>query len=424
MRITIDAHNDTLMKIIDPQDWSFKNNIGEATDFHIDLDKMTQGETNVALFAAYTDDMGDPDLSNSYLLAMMSALDETAKLNPERFMKAKTVYELKGGLAAGKRLAIQTIEGGYALTEANAKALLEQYLDIGVRMMTLVWDHSNHLGEGTLKRIKAGDQTRGGLTPLGKKVVGWMEENGIIVDVSHMDEETFWSTVAVARKPLVASHSGAHAVLPHVRNLKDEQLKAVADSGGVVCAVFCRYFIGDETSGVDTLLDHIEHMIKVAGENHVGLGSDFDGATMPVDLPDISHMQLVAKGLSTRGYSEEAIDKIMGGNLLRVISEIMPDDSRMRPERHMDAQSMIIFDGVRISLDTFDVNPDVSPKVWVNGIDIPCRVDQSDTQNTKIVCESEQIPNQRFFIVTIAYENVSGNQVRQTSIIKHPKTSE
>lgn len=416
MRITIDAHNDTLMKIIDPQEWSFKNNIGEATDFHIDLDKMTQGETNVALFAAYTDDMGDPDLSNSYLLAMMSALDEIARRNPERFVKVKTVSELKGGLAAGKRLAIQTIEGGYALTEVNAKALLEQYLDIGVRMMTLVWDHSNHLGEGTLKRIKDGGATAGGLTALGKKVVGWMEELGMIVDVSHMDEETFWSTVAVTRKPLVASHSGAHAVLPHVRNLKDEQLKAVADSGGVICAVFCRYFIGDETSGVDTLLDHIEHMVKVAGENHVGLGSDFDGATMPVDLPDISHMQLVAKGLATRGYSEEAIDKIMGGNLLRVINEIMPADSLM--------ESIIIFDGVRISLDTFDVNPDVSPKVWVNGIDIQCRVDQSDTQNTKIVCESEQIPHQRFFIVTIAYENLSGNQVRKTSIIKHPKTSE
>lgn len=418
MRITIDAHNDTLMKVIDSQDWSMKNNIGESTLFHIDLDKMAAGETNVALFAAYTDDMGDSDLSNSYLLAMMLALDETEKLNPDRFMKVKTTLDFKEGLAMGKCLAIQTVEGGYALTEANAKPLLNQYLDVGVRMLTLVWDHSNHLGEGTLKRRKNGDKTSGGLTLLGKKVVSWMEDMGIIVDVSHMDEESFWSTIGVASKPLVASHSGAYSVFPHVRNLKDEQLKAIAGNGGVVCAVFCRYFIGDETAGVDKLLDHIEHMLEVAGNDHVGLGSDFDGATMPVDLPDISHMQLVAEGLAGRGYTEEVIDKVMGANLLRVLNQTMPTESRL------SSDSLLVFDGKRLWFESPDIKPNVKSFAWVNGIEIPCQVDMTDPLMIKIVCELQPIMNHKFFIATVLYENLNGNQIRQTSIVKHPKASE
>lgn len=414
MRITIDAHNDTLMKIIDPKDWSFKNNIGLPTPFNIDLVKMEKGQTNVAIFAAYTDDLGDSDLSNSYLLAMMVALEKTVELNAKRLTKAKTYQELHLALLSGKRVAIQSVEGGYALNESNAKALLEQYYDVGVRMMTLVWDHSNALGEGTLKKHKSGEETAGGLTQLGVKVIGSMEEMGMIVDVSHMDEETFWSTVKVSRKPLVASHSGAYAVLPHVRNLKDEQIKAVAASGGVVNVIFCRFFIGDETSGVDALLDHIEHVFNVAGEDCVGLGSDFDGATMPVDLLDVSHMQRVAEGLMLRGYSAESIDKIMGLNMLRILKGSMNND------RLVNANHPIDYDGKNLSMYADDICCNQTLIGWVNGIKIPC---QYDMTSKRIVHAGDCIPQQRFFIATFSYQNTEGNIIRQTSIIKHPVTS-
>ena len=414
MRITIDSHNDTLMKIIDPESWAFKNDIGQPTPFHIDLDKMEKGQTNVAFFAAYTDDLGHPNLSNSYLFSMMAALEETVALNSDRFTKVKTLPELQLAIASGKRVAIQSVEGGYGLYDVNARALLEQYRDIGVRMLTLVWDYSNALGEGTLKQHKSGDETSGGLTPLGKKAVRWMEELGIIVDVSHMDEETFWSTVEVARKPLVASHSGAHAILPHVRNLKDDQILAVAKSGGVVSVVFCRYFIGDETAGVETLLDHIEHVIKVAGVDYVGLGSDFDGATMPVDLPDMAHMQLVAEGLAHRGYSTESIDKIMGGNMLRIL------EATMKSEDGLSSDHSIDFDAVTLSMAVEAINAHKNPVGWVNGIEVPC---QYNAETKKIIYSGEWIPDQRFFIVTMAYENMEGLIIRQTTIVKHPTTS-
>lgn len=408
MRITIDAHNDTLMKVIHPETWAFEKNIGNPTPFNIDLDKMEKGSVNVAMFAAYTDDLGDVNQSNSYLFAMMDALDTTVSLNPHRLVKAWTFADLERGIEKKARIAIQTIEGGYGLDEVNSMNLLTQYRDLGVKLMTLVWDHSNALGEGTLKQTKDGRETSGGLTPLGVKVVKQMESLGIIVDVSHMDEETFWTTLKVAKNPLVASHSGAYAVKSHVRNLKDEQIKAIAENGGVVNVVFCRFFIGDVTSGVETLLDHIEHVIKVGGIDCVGLGSDFDGATMPVDLPDMSHMQCIADGLLRRGYSDEEIDGVMGGNMLRLLKRSMKNGMPV------SIDLKIIREGEVLKACIQDPSEDMHPQVWVNGVEIPCEWKPSSSE---IVCRINSFTSYKYLVATLAYENRSGNRIRKTQIL-------
>ncbi|MCD4713563.1 MAG: membrane dipeptidase [Clostridiales bacterium] len=197
------------MKIISEDDWSFSADIGLKTDFHIDLDKLAKGHVNVAFFAAFTDDMGNPDLNNSRLLSMMQALDTTVELHSDQMSKGYDYNGIIKAIESHKFVAIQTIEGAYSLTKDNALGLLRQYHDLGVRIITLVWDHSNSLGEGTKKMTAMGEPTSGGLTELGKEVVRAMNEIGILVDVSHMDEETFESTIQTTSKPLIATLSGA-----------------------------------------------------------------------------------------------------------------------------------------------------------------------------------------------------------------------
>lgn len=412
MRLTVDAHNDTLMKIINQDDWSFSADIGLVTDFNIDLEKLVTGHVNVAFFAAFTDDMGNPDRNNSRLLSMMQALDKTVELNSVRMEKGYTHQGIIKSIDRHKFVAVQTIEGAYSLNEENAMGLLRQYHDLGVRIITLVWDHSNTLGEGTKKITALGTPTSGGLTKLGKEVVKAMNELGILVDVSHMDEETFESTIQTTNKPLIATHSGAYSIKPHVRNLKDSQLKAIADSGGVVHVVFCRYFIGDVNSGVDVLVDHIEHIINVIGEDHVGLGSDFDGATMPVDIPDISHMQLVAKTMKDRGFSEGTIDKIMGLNSLRLLDEM----SFSPPNSKTGSITLIRSNINRFETEPVDLDYSIGSYFWLNGIRHDAWLDSLSNQLYSLIDETLI---ERFYVATFEYTSKSGDVNRTTQIIEN-----
>lgn len=411
MRLTVDAHNDTLMKIINEDHWSFSADIGLRTDFNIDLDKLDKGQVNVAFFAAFTDDMGNHDLNNSRLLSMMKALNRTVELNSTRMDKGYNYHGILKSIEEKKFVAVQTIEGAYSLNEKNAFGLLKQYRDLGVRAITLVWDHSNALGEGTKKMTVKGDHTTGGLTKLGKDVVRYMNEIGILVDVSHMDEETFESTIQTAHKPLIATHSGAYSVKPHVRNLKDSQLRAIADSGGVVNVVFCRFFIGDINSGVEVLVDHIEHIINCIGENHVGLGSDFDGATMPVDLPDVSHMQLIAETMKNRGFNNETIDKVMGLNTLELLNK-----TNLKPPILMNRPiALIRGDTNRFEMDVDEADYTINAEFWLNGIHHSAWF---DSQSNHLYCLIDETLIERFYVATFEYTDRSGTVNRSTQIIQ------
>lgn len=330
-KIIIDAHNDTMMKAVNPKTFALDTNIGEETDFHIDLNKMASAGVDLLYFAAFTDDLGTWRENHDMILGSIRGLKETQALNKDRFMIPERYAEILRGLDQPICMGVHAIEGAYALTEENMYGLLKQYDDLGVRVIAPVWNHSNALGEGTLEHYLDLTPSPSGITLLGKRFIAAMNHLGIVIDVSHMNEKTFWDTVDQSQMPIIASHSGAYALKAHVRNLKDDQIKAIASGGGVVNVVFCRNFLGDLTAGVSVLVDHIEHIIQLVGVDHVGLGSDFDGATMPVDLKDISEIGKIENALISRGHSEEDVQKIMGLNNLRILK--LHDDVRKNEEK-------------------------------------------------------------------------------------------
>lgn len=317
--VVIDTHNDTLMKAVNEVTFEPEVDLSIDTDFHIDLPKMRQGNVDIAYFAAFSEDGSDVELAQHRICASFNALKELERNTQTGFQIYRGFTQLNQALFQNKRVGVRTIEGAYSLTEDNCLFLLKQYAHIGVQAIAPVWNYSNAIGEGTLEAFQDGTKTEGGLTPLGYAFVKEMDRLGMMIDVSHMNEKTFWDVVKNSNEPIIASHSGAYALKNHIRNLKDDQLIAIKQSGGVVNVVFCRYFLGDENGNLETLLDHIEYISNLIGYEHVGLGSDFDGATMPIGLEDISKVPLIRVGLEKRGFSTEKIEAIMGNNNLRLL---------------------------------------------------------------------------------------------------------
>ncbi len=192
---------------------------------------------------------------------------------------------------------------------------LRLFFRLGIRCLTLTWNHRNELADG----VGVGDAA-GGITEAGKAIVSECERLGIAVDVSHLSERSFWSLMAIARKPVFASHSNFRAVCDHPRNLTDEQAVAVAQRGGVVCLTFVPTFVGGDLT---KLVHHYEHGARLVGEDALGLGSDFDGCTNPV-VPDASAFPQLAKALREVGISPFALRKLFHANLLRYFRRILP----------------------------------------------------------------------------------------------------
>src|SRR5699024_2172603 len=164
--------------------------------------------------------------------------------------------------------------------------------------------------------------SEGGLTELGADVIREMNALGIIVDVSHMARDTFWDVIEVSEAPIIASHSGVNALKDHPRNLTDEQLVALKENGGVISIVYYPAFLTDnETGHVDDIIDHIDYAVDLIGIDHVGLGSDYDGAPMPEDLRNASDFPKIIEELAFRGYTKQEIEQIIGGNILRLFEE-------------------------------------------------------------------------------------------------------
>jgi membrane dipeptidase len=314
-------------KVIDPIFFLPDNDLANRSEFDLDFPKMKEGGLNAAFFAAWTNDSTYEGLTNSNILSLLNALYWTAEQNPDSFGIAKTTQEIIELYNEGKLVGIPAIEGAYSLKNQvdiyNAIELLRQYHDLGVAYITLCWSNSNDLGEGVNEQYIDGTPSSGGLTELGAEVVREMNRLGIAVDVSHMNDVTFWDVVETSTAPIIASHSNAWSVFEHERNLKDEQLIAIAESGGVVHQNLCAGYMGPEgRQGLKELIDMIDYTVKLIGVDHVGLGSDFDGSIMLEDLPNASYYYKIAEELTKRGYSEEDINKIQGQNTLRVIKAI------------------------------------------------------------------------------------------------------
>ena len=314
------------MKIFDGHadiwfDVSAKRKNGEehiVRDHH--LERFKSGNIMGGIFIAYLDENAVDE--EKEMMWMINSTIHEIKQNNDLYNIIKNSGDFNKGIISGKLNVLMGIEG----LRAIKKNLdwLDTFYQLGFRHASLTWNEENDLGTGA-----KGDKNRG-ITEVGKTAIKKMNELGMVVDVSHANEKTFWGIYETSTKPIIASHSNARSLCDHVRNLTDEQIKAVAATGGLVGAVAYKGFVdlAKEKQTIERYVDHIDHMVSLVGVKHVGIGFDFceylhadrTGKDMnPSGLEDASYAQNVIEELRKRDYSEEDIRKIAYENFMRVI---------------------------------------------------------------------------------------------------------
>jgi membrane dipeptidase len=279
---------------------------------HLDLPRMRDGGIDVQVFAVYVAPR-DAGVGGARAGRLIDVIKRELDSNAGGIALATTTADIERARRAGAVAAVLSIENGDAL-EGHLDAV-DTFHAAGVRMLSLTWNASNALGDGAL------GSTHGGLTDLGRMVLRRMNQIGMVVDVSHLSEASFWDALAVTRGPLLASHANAASVHAHSRNLTDRQLRAIARRSGVVGVAFVPQFLGAST--LARVLDHVDHMVAVMGIDYVALGSDFDGfRRAPAGLDDATKLPNLTAGLLARGYQPTAIRKILGENALRVFRTV------------------------------------------------------------------------------------------------------
>ncbi|HEX8852870.1 MAG TPA: dipeptidase [Pyrinomonadaceae bacterium] len=359
----IDMHADTVQFIIDEgADINTRR-----TDTHLDAERAREGGLDAQFFSIWVEPQyfgagGARAVERADL--QIAAVRALAEKHPETWTLATTAADIRRASAEGKLAALLGLEGGYAIDEKLEH--VERYYRAGVRYMSPTWSVSLSWAGSS---GDAAGQTRG-LNDFGREVIREMNRLGIMVDVSHVSDKTFWDIVETTTKPIIATHSNARALVKVARNLDDEQIRALARTGGVVCVVFYPAFVepgwDERKSRVDTeiaplveeasraragtpaqkkiardrvrqreyarrlpevtlarVVDHIDYIVRLVGVEHVGVGSDFDGIqAVPRDLSTVADFPNLTAELLRRGYTPEDVSKILGGNILRVMEEV------------------------------------------------------------------------------------------------------
>ncbi|TJX13282.1 membrane dipeptidase [Tissierella creatinini] len=418
--IIVDSHNDTMSRVIDEETWLPVVDIGDSTELHIDIPKMKAGKLEAGFFAAYNSEE-KPERALSKTLALINALYWTEESNKDEFSIASTYDEIENSIMDRKIAAIPTIEGAYSITEENYLELIKQYKDLSVKVVGFNWNYSNALGEGANEEYANNQKSSGGLTDLGKRLVKEMDDLGMIVDVSHMNEETFWGVIETSRAPIIASHSGAYSIRPHQRNLKDNQLKAIAKNGGVAAIVLCKTFIKDsEDVSLKDYMDHIDYAVSLIGIDHVAIGSDFDGCDLPLDIKDASELYKIRDELVNRGYREEDINKLLGKNTLRVIKAV-----EELAETHMEAKDIEIIPDLKMGQAINGRTPLLTSKIEgnIDGNSLRVIVDgvvyrhDYNEDNESVALKINRPLSEKFHVVTFEVANRVGEIKRETRII-------
>jgi membrane dipeptidase len=374
--IVIDGHNDVATWIIDygfdlgmdgwePKDrsawlhlllrWLPWRPSAERLRTHTDLRRIERGGLDGQFFSVWVGpEYHDPDhptagTSRARAHAIIDVLMEQAKRHSGSIEMALTAADVRRIAAEGKLAMLLGIEGGHSIE--HDLGTLRAFHRRGVRYMTLTWSFSHSWADASGDPLQGAEVRHGGLTDFGRAVVREMNDLGMLVDISHVSDDTFWDTLETTRAAVIASHSSVRAIAPHPRNLSDEMLRAVGANGGVVLINFAVVYLdprkttvwkvaadwvkelgGSETS-VSNVADHIDHVVQTAGIDHVGLGSDFDGTPLlPSGLRNVGEFPNVTVELLRRGYSAQAIRKVLGENLLRVLEQAERLAIRSRPE--------------------------------------------------------------------------------------------
>ena len=357
--IVIDTHNDFISTGIE-KNKSFDMELKGIT--HSDLNRMKTGGIDIQIFSIFCDENYGMGTAYAFANREIDTLYATVQRNPSKMMIVKTPEELSSAAKSGKLGSMIGVEGGHMIEDKLE--YLEALYNRGARYMTLTWNNSTSWASSAAdERAKNNLGRPYGLTSFGKEVVKKMNTLGMIVDISHVGEQTFYDAIATSTKPVIASHSCTYALCPVPRNMTDDQIKALGKNGGVIHLNFYSGFVDssfkqkndaflkkheaeknellknnpsdfyanlvlhekykDEIDGVrpplSLLIDHLDHIVKLIGVNHVGIGSDFDGInSSPRELNDVTDMPLITKELLKRRYSKKDIYKILGGNFIRV----------------------------------------------------------------------------------------------------------
>ena len=336
--IVVDGHNDLPWRIrgeaaleIEPLRLDQRNEEG-----HTDIPRMQEGGLDVQWWSVYV----DPDIHGPEATAVQLEEIDVAKRLCRTYPELEMAYtpdDVDRITEAGRTACLLGMEGGHVIS--NSIPVLRQLYEAGARYLTLT--HFRTLSWADA----AGDVTHGGLTQFGEEVVREMNRLGMVVDLSHVSDQTMTDALRVSEAPVIFSHSGARAVADHPRNVPDRVLRRLDENGGVVMVIFYPGYLVpgadtlssdylSENSDVGTIADHIDHVVEVAGVDHVGLGSDFDGVSyLPQGMKDVSDLPNLTQELMDRGYTEKEIRKILGGNAMRVFRETHETAQRLQGER-------------------------------------------------------------------------------------------
>lgn len=313
----IDFHCDTMLKIYE----SRKGAGLKENDFQVDIKKLQQGQVLAQFFALYYDHdpAGKKDKSPfDVVMEMLERFEDELRKNSEHIALATGVEGIQKNEEENKISAFLTIEEGEAI-EGSLEKLLRFYQK-GVRLITLTWNFENQIG---FPNIQYRSRDRG-LKLFGKEVVETMNHLGMLIDVSHLSDQGFWDVAELSKKPFIASHSNARSIQPHPRNLSDEMLKALGNSGGVTGLNFAHDFLsGDATSKIEPMLRHMRHIINAAGSEALVFGTDFDGISSRLEIENIGEIQRLITAMEKAGFTSKEIENITHKNGLRIIGEVL-----------------------------------------------------------------------------------------------------
>jgi membrane dipeptidase len=357
--IVVDTHDDTTQRLLFEKGFD----IGQRHETgNIDIPRMREGGLDALFFSIWvpSDVTGPPAVKRA--LQLIDRVHEAVRTHPNDLVLATTAADIRGATAERKIAALMGMEGGHMIDDDLGA--LRDYARLGVRYLTLSHFKNNNWADSSTDK-----PAHNGLTDFGKDVVRELNRLGVMVDISHVSDKTFADALDVTTVPVIASHSSCRAIANHPRNMTDDMMRALAKNGGVIMINYEVSFLSEENrlasdkaGGVVAALDrmskkcggdeacstletaritreamdkgtlpavswekiveHIDHAVKVAGVDHVGLGSDFDGATMPIGMEDASKLPKLTTALMEKGYSAADVEKVLGGNILRVMEQV------------------------------------------------------------------------------------------------------